>query len=462
MKTFINEQKITALLKENRDISKGKLQGIIEKSKKLKGLTPKETASLLQCEDKKLIREMFEAARYVKESIYGKRLVLFAPLYISNYCSNSCLYCGFRKQNTELKRKRLSLDEIKNEIEALEEEGHKRILLVAGEDDKASRVGFLAKTIKTIYAAKTANASIRRVNVNTAPMSISDFKRLKRSGIGTYQLFQETYHRKTYCGVHPSGAKGNYEWRLYAMDRAQEAGIDDVGLGVLFGLYNYKFEVLALLAHSMHLEKTFGAGPHTISVPRIKPALNAPLSRHVPYPVSDDEFKKIVAIIRLAVPYTGIILSTREKMSLRNELFSLGVSQISAGSRSNPGGYTGRDDSQSSQQFELEDTRSQLEVVKDMLEKGFFPSFCTACYRVGRTGKAFMDLAKPGEIKKFCLPNCILTFKEYVLDYGDGSLKKDADSFISRELAEVSDVAVKEKIAVKLKELETGKRDIFF
>jgi len=463
MKSFIPENDINEILQANKDPEGRRVKDILEKAKDLKGLTPDETAVLLQCQDKEKIEGIFEAAYFIKESIYGKRLVIFAPLYLSNFCANNCLYCGFRKDNTALKRKRLSLKEIEREVEYLEEQGQKRLLLVAGEDPELSRIDLLTKTIETIYKTKNGKGSIRRVNINVAPMSVNDFRTLKKSGIGTYQLFQETYHRKTYESVHPDGLKAHYLSRLHAMDRAQEAGIDDVGIGALFGLYDFKFEVLALLYHSMHLEEQFGAGPHTISVPRIKKALNAPLSSQNPYAVSDEDFKKIVAVLRLAVPYTGLILSTRENPAMRDDVLSLGISQLSAGSRSNPGAYSeGKNDSFLSEQFQLEDNRDLKEVIKDIIQKGFFPSFCTACYRTGRTGQDFMALAKPGEIKNFCLPNCLLTFKEYVLDYGEMRMKQQAEDTIAKELANIDNNSVKKITKRKLEQLEHGARDLYF
>lgn len=460
MNNFINEEKINRILEEAENPSPEEVLKIIEKARLLKGITMEEAAVLLQCEDPSLIEKMFSAARYIKNSIYGNRLVLFAPLYIGNHCLNNCLYCGFRKDNTSLKRKRLNLDEIKQEVIALEEQGHKRLLLVAGEDPESSSIERLEKVISAIYSAKKDKGEIRRLNVNVAPLETEDFKRLHKTGIGTYQLFQETYHFDTYKEMHPEGPKSDFLWHLYAMDRAQEAGIDDVGIGVLFGLYDYKFEVLGLLNHAEHLEEKFGVGPHTISIPRVNPAHNTPLSENVPYPVSDENLRKIVAVLRLAVPYTGMILSTRESKELRNDLFDLGVSQISAGSKTNPGAYT-EESRQDAEQFHLHDTRPQIEVIKDMIKKASFPSFCTACYRTGRTGKDFMDLAKPGEIKNFCLPNCILTFKEYVVDYGDDELKEMSEKVIEEEIAKIPNKNIRKKTRESLERIEAGERDIF-
>lgn len=460
---IIDEKKISRILEKDERHDLSRVKEITGKARSLKGLTLEETSYLLKCDDGAAIKEIFLAARDVKTAIYGNRIVLFAPLYLSNFCRNNCLYCAFRSDNKELKRTAVTMEELKKEVEALEDQGHKRLLLVAGEDTELSGIDYLEKAVKTVYSVKKGKGSIRRVNVNVAPLSDKDFKRLKATGIGTYQLFQETYHRPTYKKVHPAGAKADYEGRLGTMDRAMRAGIDDVGIGALFGLYDHRFEVLALLSHAMHLEKWHGAGPHTISVPRLRTAMNAPLSDHVPHPVSDLDFKKIVSILRLAVPYTGIILSTREAPLLRDELLSLGVSQMSAGSKTDPGGYSKAEgEGGDSGQFHLEDNRPQKEIIAHIIEQGFLPSFCTACYRAGRTGHDFMELAKPGDIKDFCLPNCILTFKEYVLDYGDSGLREAADSIIEREVDKISAEEMKVLTRAKLKELEGGSRDVYF
>lgn len=450
---IINEKEIEKILK---DPAKEPAEKIIEKALELKGLSLKETAKLLLCDK---TEKILMAARAIKERIYGKRIVLFAPLYSTNECTNNCLYCAFRKDNKGLKRKSLSLDEIRQEVEALEDEGQKRILLVAGEDPRQAGIENLEKIIKVIYETKKGKGEIRRINVNVAPMDVENFKKLKRTGIGTYQLFQETYHPETYRMCHPSGQKANYEYRLTAMDRAMQAGISDVGVGVLFGLYDHRFEVLALLSHAQYLEATYQAGPHTISVPRIEPADSAPLAAAPPAPVSDLDFKKLVAILRMAVPYTGMILSTRENAKMRNELISLGISQISAGSRTNPGGYSEKN---TGGQFELFDNRPTLQVIKDIVKMGQIPSFCTACYRLGRCGEDFMDLAKPGEINKFCLPNALLTFKEYLLDYGDDEVKRIGEKVIEEQARGISDTPRREATLKRLKELGSGKRDLYF
>ncbi len=462
---FINEEKISKLLAEEK-FNKGKFLKILEKAKKLKGLSLDETALLLnldQNKNKKELNLLFKTAREIKESIYGSRLVLFAPLYLGNCCINNCLYCGFRKDNALLHRKVLSMDEIRQEVTELIKQGQKRLLLVVGESPLTD-INYLEKAIQAVYSVKYKGSEIRRVNVNAPAMPVAELKRLKKAGIGTYQLFQETYHYETYKKVHPSdGPKSDYETRLYVMDRAQLAGIDDIGLGVLFGLYDYRFEVLALLQHAQHLEKKFKVGPHTISVPRIEQALNAQLSKNPEYAVSDDEFKKLVAILRLAVPYTGIILTTREKSEFRNEVFSLGISQISAGSRATPGGYKRKQQNKKEEaQFTLHDPRSLSETVNDLCRLGYLPSFCTACYRLGRTGKDFMDLAKPGNIQNFCLPNAILTFKEYLLDYGNAKTRKSGDEKIKKEIGNIPNLKIRTATRKKLKLLEKGKRDLYF
>lgn len=473
MPSFINENLIDATLKKTKSAGRKDVESALNQALKLKGLSLEETAILLQINDSPTLNKLFKAARAVKEKIYGRRLVLFAPLYITNYCVNDCRYCGFRSSNKKLKRRRLSINEIVEEVKVLENEGHKRLLLVAGEDPLASKTAFLEKVIAEIYKTKAGRGEIRRLNVNVAPMSAGDFKRLKATGIGTYQLFQETYHPATYRVMHPRGPKSDYEFRLYAMHRAMTAGISDVGLGVLFGLHDYKFEVLALLQHAQELEKKFGAGPHTISVPRLEPALESPIANHPPHLVSDTDFKKLVAVLRLAVPYTGLILSTRETAKLRNEVFGLGISQISAGSSTTPGGY-GKQKAerlrraqssrrtQEAEQFSLHDRRSLLEVIKDISRLGYSPSFCTACYRLGRVGKDFMDLAKPGLIGKFCLPNSLLTFKEYLLDYGDDEVLALGGKNIYNYAREIKNSAVRGKLKQKLEKLNRGERDLYF
>ena len=458
MKNFINENKIFDTLGETESPSRQRIETIIHKSLMLKGLDPKEAATLLNCEDNVVLNRIFETAKQIKETIYGNRLVLFAPLYLSNRCVNDCLYCGFSKENPNTEKRLLDTDEIRDETRALISQGHKRLLIVSAEDP-AVDIDYVSEAIKTVYNTKEGNGNIRRVNVNVAPMEVTDFKKLKKTGIGTYQLFQETYHRETYNHLHSSGPKSDYLNRLYACDLAQSAGIDDVGIGALFGLYNYKFEVLALLYHAMHLEDVFGIGPHTISVPRLGPAQGSNIADHPPYPLSDTDLKKVIAVLRLAVPYTGIILSTRENAALRNELIYLGVSQLSAGSKTLPGSYSGEKKTQG--QFNISDERSLSEVIEDITTRGFIPSFCTSCYRSGRTGENFMDLAKPGDIKEFCQPNALLTFEEYLLDYNP-ELAGKAKALLSSEISKISDPEVRQMTSVKMKSLLQGKRDLFF
>jgi 2-iminoacetate synthase len=440
-----------------------RVRDIIAKARELKGLDLPEAAALLTTQDKNLEEEIFEAARDVKLAIYGRRLVLFAPLYIDNHCSNNCLYCAFRRDNSELIRRTLTLDEIAEEVRLLENQGHKRLLMLMGEDSEQCNLDHFISAIETAYATKTDKGEIRRINVEIAPLSVDDFRRLKAARIGTYVVFQETYHRTTYEQVHPSGRKADYEWRVTAMDRAMQAGIDDVGIGVLFGLYDYRFEVLALLTHARYLDSTYGVGPHTISVPRIYPAKGAPLSFAPPHPVSDDQFKRLVAVLRLSVPYTGMILSTRESPKLRHEVFELGISQISAGSRTNPGGYqAGREHSPDDEQFSLGDTRKTDDVIRAVVDQGYIPSFCTACYRLGRTGHDFMDLAKPGMIQHYCLPNAILTFQEYLEDYASNETREVGNRLVESMLADIP--TEKRRIAVKdrIERIKAGERDLYF
>jgi len=412
----IDEGKIYSCIEAGRRAERREVLEALARARELRGLEAEGVSRLMGVSDPDLLHELFEAARFVKEAIYGRRLVLFAPLYISNLCSNECSYCAFRVRNRAVRRRALTVDEIRRETLELVDQGHKRVLLVAGESYPGEGISFVLDAVDAIYSVRHGQGEIRRVNVNVAPLSVEEFAALKRARIGTYQLFQETYHRETYARVHLAGRKADFDWRLGTMDRAMAAGVEDVGVGVLFGLYDWRFEVLALLAHARHLEGRFGVGPHTISVPRLEPAVGSSLSEHPPQPVSDVDFRKIVAILRLAVPYTGIIMSTRETAAIRRESFALGVSQISAGSRTNPGGY-GEGEELDEAQFSLGDHRSLDEVVRDVTALGYIPSFCTGCYRLGRTGADFMDLAKPGEIRHHCDPNAVSTFAEYLRDY---------------------------------------------
>ena len=431
---FINEQKIWETIKENKNPDYVKIKEVFVKASEMKGLNLSDVAVLTSISDPEMLSELFETANRVKETIYGKRLVVFAPLYISNLCKNECLYCAFRATNKDIVRSVLSQEKIANEVKMLINQGQKRILLVAGESYPKQGFQYVLDSIKTIYDVKSEHGEIRRVNVNVAPLKTEEFKMLKDAGIGTYQIFQETYHRETYLKVHLGGKKRDYNWRAWSLHRAMEAGIDDVGIGVLFGLFDYRFEILAMMQHIKELETKFGVGPHTVSVPRLEPATNSDIASHPPFPVSDIDFRKIVAILRLAIPYTGIIMSTRETAKMRRETFALGVSQISAGSRTNPGGYEEETEDDPSGQFSLGDHRSLDEVIRDVASMGYIPSFCTACYRLGRTGSDFMDLAKPGDIKLHCAPNALSSFKEYLQNYA------------SPETAEVGNVLIQQTI----------------
>ncbi len=457
---WLDERRIHETLQDTGRADAVRVREILAKALALKGLTMGEVAALSLVRDAGLLEEIYRTARQVKEEIYGPRLVLFAPLYISNLCKNECLYCAFRRTNTDLARRALTQEEIAQETRVIIEQGHKRILLVAGESYPGNNLQYVLDAIATIYDVKIGpSGEIRRLNVNVAPLPVEDFRRLKEAGIGTYQVFQETYHRETYARVHVAGAKSNYDWRATAMDRAMQAGIDDVGIGVLFGLYDWRFELLALMQHIMHLEQTFGVGCHTISVPRLEPALNSAIATAPPHPVSDEEFKKLVALIRLAVPYTGIIMSTRETPEIRSETFALGVSQISAGSRTNPGGYN--EDTQAlSAQFQLGDHRSLAEVIADVASMGYVPSFCTGCYRLGRTGQDFMDMAKPGLIKQKCGPNALSTFLEYLLDYGTPEAVAAGESAIDQELGHMEPKTrnISEGLMAQVRK---GRRDVF-
>lgn len=456
----IDEDLIFQLLSESENPKPATVHAILSKARRLEGLTHPEVAVLLQVDDLQLKDEIFHAARDVKESIYGRRLVIFAPLYISNYCCNDCTYCAFRTGNRDIVRRSLSQEEIANETQILVKQGHKRILLVTGEAYPGEGISYVLDSIKTVYNTKVDHGEIRRLNVNIAPLEYEEFCQLKAANIGTYQLFQETYHRETYAKVHPKGKKADFDFRITGVDQAMKAEIDDVGIGVLFGLYDWKFEVLAMLQHINHLEGKFGIGPHTISVPRLEPALGSGISNKPPHVVSDSDFSKLVAILRLAVPYTGIIMSTRETPKVRRETFALGVSQISAGSRTNPGGYSDSPFEGVSSQFQLGDHRTLDEVIRDVASLGYIPSFCTACYRLGRTGMDFMDLAKPGEIKKHCDPNALTTFLEYLTDYGTEKTIEVGEKLITSYILGM-DKNLAAFTQLQLQKIRDGNRDIY-
>ena len=458
-KNFIDREKLYGLI-EGAAPTEAELQQILNKALELKGLGLEDVAALLRVKDHDQIYEIMETAKKVKQDIYGKRLVLFAPVYTGNKCVNNCVYCSFRRDNHLIKRKILNMDEIATEVKTLLRDGHKRILLICGETP-ANDINYICEAIRTTYAVRENGQYVRRINVELAPMSVEDFRRLKAEKIGTYVCFQETYDPILYKEYHPAGSpKADYENRLLVMDRAMEGGIDDVGLGVLFGLADYRFEILALMEHAHHLEEAFGCGPHTISFPRIEPAEGAPLPDNIPHKVSDDDFKKIIAIIRIALPYTGIILSTRENDDMRTELFNYGISLISAGSRTNPGAYASEEEHTGSQ-FQLGDHRTLDEVVSGMIDAGYIPSFCTGCYRKGRVGHDFMDLAKPGLIKEFCMPNALFTFREYLNDFASPETKEKGYKLMKELIAGVEKPTLKKTIETNVAKIDEGERDIY-
>ncbi len=459
-RNFIDRNKLYNLL-DRKAPSEIELDEILSRASDLKGLGFDDVAALLRVETYNGIRKIMDCAHRVKEEIYGRRLVLFAPIYTGNKCDNNCAYCAFRKSNRTLKRKVLTMPEIAREVSSLLKDGHKRILLICGETAE-NDTDYMCEAIRTSYAVREGKNYIRRINLELAPMEASDFGKLKKEKIGTYVCFQETYDPVLYNKYHPTGTpKADYEYRLTVMDRAMEGGIDDIGLGVLFGLGDYRFEVLSLMEHAVHLETLFGCGPHTVSFPRIEPADNAPMTMNVPNPVSDADFKKIIAIVRIALPYTGIILSTRETEEMRTELFCYGVSQISAGSRTNPGAYaTGHQDTGS--QFSLGDHRSLEEVINSIIDKEYIPSFCTGCYRKGRVGNDFMDLAKPGLIKQFCMPNAVFTFKEYLNDFASHLTRLRGEALIAKILGSVKEPLMQHRMTDALSLIERGDRDIYF
>ena len=432
---------------------------ILSHARKLKGISCEEASRLLLIKDEEAVNKLIATANFIKESIYGKRLVLFAPLYVSNMCNNECLYCAFRRSNKDIGRNTLSMEQIRKETGILINQGHKRILLVSGEGLGKSALDYTIDAIDTIYSVKLPKGNIRRINVNIAAMDVADYKRLNQAQIGTYQLFQETYHESTYHQMHKGGPKADFDYHLGAMDRAMEAGINDVGIGILFGLADYKFEIMALLQHIRHLEDRFGIGPHTISVPRIEPAAGSVIASNPPHAVDDVTFRKIIAILRIAVPYTGMILNTRENAETRRAALDLGISQISAGSRTNPGGYS---DSKSEEQFSLGDHRPLADVIEDIVNLDHIPSFCTGCYRLGRVGRDFMDLAKPGAIKTHCDPNAIFTFTEYLEDFAGDRLKSKGYTLIDRIVREnIPNPKLVERIRMSMSEIKKGKRDIY-
>lgn len=438
------------------------IDAILEKAKLRKGLTHREASVLLACELEDKNQEIYELARQIKKDFYGDRIVMFAPLYLSNYCVNGCLYCPYHAKNKHIPRKKLTQEEIKAEVIALQDMGHKRLALEAGEDPVNNPLEYILESIKTIYSIKHKNGAIRRVNVNIAATTVEDYRKLKEAGIGTYILFQETYHKESYEKLHPTGPKSNYAYHTEAHDRAMEGGIDDVGLGVLFGLELYRYEFAGLLMHAEHLEAVFGVGPHTISVPRVCPADDIDPGAF-DNGISDEIFEKIVACIRVAVPYTGMIISTRESQKVRERVLELGISQISGGSRTSVGGYVEKEpEEESSAQFDVSDTRTLDEVVRWLMELGYVPSFCTACYREGRTGDRFMSLCKAGQIQNCCLPNALMTLKEYLMDYAAPETRAAGEKVIAQQQAYITNPKVKEIVADRLVKIAQGQRDFRF
>ncbi len=461
---FIDDDKLHSLI-NNTEEDLEACRAIMQKSLSKQPLSVEETAQLLALKSEEGLNLLFETARELKRSVYGNRIVLFAPLYIGNYCINDCTYCGFRRSLRTTVRQTLGDAQLESEVRKLEDEGHKRLILVYGEHPKYTPE-FIAHTVRLTYATKQGKGEIRRVNINAAPLDIEGYRTVKEAGIGTFQVFQETYHKETYANYHPNNTqKSNYLWRLNAMDRAFEGGIDDMGIGALFGLYDWRFEVLGLVTHALHLQEKYGVGPHTISFPRIQPANGMELD--LPYKVSDDDFKKLVAILRLAVPYTGLIMTARESKAIRDEVMEFGVSQIDAGTKLEIGGYNkereGVEQAIDEEQFQIGDTRTLDEVMRWLLSKDYIPSFCTSCYRKGRTGEHFMEFAIPGFIKRFCTRNAVLTLAEYLEDYSSPATKEEGYKLIDRELAKMSEGPEKTNLIEKIKQIrEEGIRDILY
>ena len=460
---FINHEEILETLayaEENKD-NLPLIDSIIEKAKKRKGLNHREASVLLACSDEEKNQEIYRLAEQIKKDFYGNRIVMFAPLYLSNYCVNGCTYCPYHMKNKHIARKQLSQEEIRREVIALQDMGHKRLALEAGEDPVRNTMEYYLESIKTIYSIKHKNGAIRRVNINIAATTVDNYRLLKEAGIGTYILFQETYHKESYLQLHPTGPKHNYDYHTEAMDRAMEGGIDDVGIGVLFGLDKYRYEFAGLLMHAEHLEAAFGVGPHTISVPRLRHADDIDADAF-DNGIDDDTFAKIVACIRIAVPYTGMIISTRESQACRERVLHLGVSQISGGSRTSVGGYCEPEpEDAKSEQFDVSDRRTLDEVVHWLMELGYIPSFCTACYREGRTGDRFMSLCKSGQIQNCCHPNALMTLKEYLMDYASPATKALGDQLIEREVLNVPNEKAKAVVLKNLRLIEQDNRRDF-
>jgi 2-iminoacetate synthase len=460
MKPFIDPDEIWSFI-NNTKPDKQRVREVIAKSLGKNRLTMEETAVLINSVGTELSEEIQDGARELKEKVYGNRIVLFAPLYVGNKCTNNCQYCGFRMSNLEAIRKTLSNDEIIKEVEALEDNGQKRLILVYGEHTDYS-ADYIAHTVRTVYGVKKGKGEIRRVNINAAPLDIEGFRKVGEAGIGTYQIFQETYHPEAYKLYHLGGKKKDYIWRLTALDRAQEAGIDDVGIGALFGLYDWRFEVLGLLRHTNHLEACYNVGPHTISFPRIKDALS--LNINATWQTNDDEFKKLVSILRLAVPYTGLILTARESPDVRREVMQYGVSQIDGGTKLELGSYSDSKNEEQNlnrEQFKINDARSLAEVVDELLENDYIPSFCTSCYRMGRTGEHFMEFSVPGFIKRFCTPNALLTLSEYLCDYATDDVAEKGWKVIEKNIVKL-DKTVMQNTREKIERIKAGERDLYF
>ena len=461
---FIDHQEILDTLKyaeENKN-NVELITEIIEKAKLRKGLTHREAAVLLDCEIEEKNQEIYAIAEQIKKDFYGNRIVMFAPLYLSNYCVNGCTYCPYHAKNKTIPRKKLTQEEVRREVIALQDMGHKRLALEAGEDPKNNPIEYILECIDTIYSIKHKNGEIRRVNVNIAATTVENYRKLKDAGIGTYILFQETYHKESYLELHPTGPKHDYAYHTEAMDRAMEGGIDDVGIGVLFGLDKYRYELAGLLMHAEHLEAVWGVGPHTISVPRLRNADDIDINSFT-NGISDEIFAKIVACIRIAVPYTGMIISTRESQACREKLLHLGVSQISGGSKTSVGGYAETEEREEigTEQFELEDTRTLDDIVKWLMEMEYVPSFCTACYREGRTGDRFMSLCKSGQIQNCCHPNALMTLKEYLTDYASPETKAIGDKLIEKEIGTIPKEKVRQIVIDNLRAIEEDNRRDF-
>ncbi|EOR20500.1 Biotin synthase [bioreactor metagenome] len=456
---FIDHEYIEKILEEAKKATKEEINAVLERAKKRDGLSYEDIAVLLQAEDEEDLKEIYKLAGEIKDSIYGKRVVMFAPLYVSDYCVNNCVYCGYQRCN-EFGRRKLTMEEVREEVKILEKMGHKRLALELGEDPVNAPIDYVVECLDTIYKTQNENGEIRRVNVNIAATTVENYKKLNEAKIGTYILFQETYHKPTYEKMHPKSIKGDYNYHLTAFDRAMEAGVDDVGAGVLFGLADPKFEIIGLMMHNKHLEEKFGVGFHTISMPRLKPAKGMTLEQF-PHIVDDDMFKKLVAIVRIAVPFTGIIMSTRETAEMRRELLKCGVSQLSAGSSTGVGGYKDREEGKEVSQFKTSDERTPLEVLKGVLDDGYIPSYCTACYRKGRTGERFMTLAKSGEIQNMCEPNAMATLLEFALDYGDKEILEKSEKVISKEIENIKREDIKNVLKSNLEKLRKGQRDLY-